>query len=52
MPLIESGRRMPRLHTLIPICSALDISPCQLLEGVGREVAPPASDDPVEATDV
>jgi hypothetical protein len=39
MPLIESGRRMPRLHTLILICSALDISPCQLLEGVGREVA-------------
>jgi transcriptional regulator with XRE-family HTH domain len=49
MPLIENGHRMPRLHTLILVCTALDISPCQLLEGVGREVARPASEDQIEA---
>jgi transcriptional regulator with XRE-family HTH domain len=52
MPLIENGRRMPRLHTLILICTALHISPCQLLEGVGREVTGSPSGDPVEAADV
>jgi transcriptional regulator with XRE-family HTH domain len=51
MTLIERGRRMPRLHTLILICTALDISPCQLLEGIGQEVTRPASGDAGEADD-
>jgi transcriptional regulator with XRE-family HTH domain len=51
IPLIEGGRRMPRLHTLILICTALDISPCQLLEGVGQEVGRPTSGDPVGSGD-
>jgi transcriptional regulator with XRE-family HTH domain len=49
MTLIERGHRMPRLHTLILICTALDISPCQLLEGVGQEVARPPSGGQVAA---
>jgi hypothetical protein len=40
---------MPRLHTLILICTALDISPCQLLEGIGQDVARSASGDQVAA---
>jgi len=51
MTLIENGRRMPRLHTLIRICAALDLSPCQLLEGIGQEIAGQTSADPVGADD-
>lgn len=32
--LIEGGRQMPKLHTLIRLGIALDLSPCQLLEGI------------------
>jgi transcriptional regulator with XRE-family HTH domain len=41
IPLIEGGLRMPRLHTLIKLGAALDISPCQLLEGIRWEPAGP-----------
>jgi transcriptional regulator with XRE-family HTH domain len=48
IPLIEGGRRMPRLHTLIRLGTALDMSPCQLLEGIRWEPtgeAPAAPDE-------
>jgi transcriptional regulator with XRE-family HTH domain len=51
IPLIESGRRMPRLHTLIRICTALDLSPCQLLEGIGPEPIGEVPAAPGEADD-
>jgi transcriptional regulator with XRE-family HTH domain len=51
IPLIEGGRRMPRLHTLILICTALDLSPCQLLEGIRPEPIGEVSADPGEADD-
>jgi transcriptional regulator with XRE-family HTH domain len=35
--LIENGRRMPKLHTLIKIAIVLDVSPGQLLEGIRPE---------------
>ncbi len=51
MPLIEGGRRMPRLHTLILICTALDISPCQLLEGIRPETVEKVPTAPGEDDD-
>jgi transcriptional regulator with XRE-family HTH domain len=51
IPLIEGGRRMPKLHTLIRIGTALDISPCQLLEGIEWKPAGPASEHPVGTDD-
>jgi transcriptional regulator with XRE-family HTH domain len=50
--LIESGRRMPRLDTLILLARALDVADAQLLAGVDeaaiewrrrRSVGPPGS---------
>jgi transcriptional regulator with XRE-family HTH domain len=49
--LIENGRRQPRLHTLIRIGTALDLSPCQLLEGIGWEPTRPASREEREDDD-
>lgn len=45
--LIEKGARMPRLDTLIRLGTALEVSPCQLLEGIGPGPAggPGAADD-------
>ncbi len=37
--LIEKGRRMPYLYTLVKIAGALEVSTCQLLEGVEWKVA-------------
>ncbi len=42
IPLIERGRRMPKLHTLIEIATVLDLSPCQLLEGIDWSPGRPA----------
>jgi transcriptional regulator with XRE-family HTH domain len=42
IPLIEGGLRMPRLHTLIKIATVLDLSPCQLLEGIDWSPPRPA----------
>lgn len=49
--LIENGRRQPRLHTLIRIGTALDLSPCQLLEGISWEPASPVSREEEEGRD-
>jgi transcriptional regulator with XRE-family HTH domain len=49
--LIENGRRMPRLDTLIRIGTALDLSPCQLLEGIRWEPARPAPTSPTTDDD-
>jgi transcriptional regulator with XRE-family HTH domain len=35
--LIETGKRLPRLDTLIRLATALDVSPCQLLAGIEWE---------------
>jgi transcriptional regulator with XRE-family HTH domain len=51
IPLIESGRRMPRLHTLIRLGIALDLSPCQLLEGIRPESTEEVPSVPREADD-
>jgi transcriptional regulator with XRE-family HTH domain len=32
--LLESGKRQPRLSTIIQIAGALDIRPCELIEGL------------------
>jgi transcriptional regulator with XRE-family HTH domain len=51
IPLIESGRRMPRLHTLIRLGTALDLSPCQLLEGIRPDPTGDVPAVPGEADD-
>ena len=35
--LLEAGKRMPRLDTLIKVSGALDVSPAKLLEGLRWE---------------
>ncbi|MFT3864493.1 MAG: helix-turn-helix transcriptional regulator [Solirubrobacterales bacterium] len=49
--LIERGRRQPRIHTLIRIATVLDLSPCQLLEGISWEPARPACREEGEGED-
>jgi transcriptional regulator with XRE-family HTH domain len=52
--LLENGRRMPRVHTLICLAGALDVTPNDLLDGItwkpivaiegGLVVTPPEGD--------
>jgi transcriptional regulator with XRE-family HTH domain len=42
--LIESGKRSPRLETLVKLAGALSISPDQLLEGISWAPAPSAQE--------
>jgi transcriptional regulator with XRE-family HTH domain len=35
--LLERGERLPRVDTLVKVAGALEISPCDLLEGIAWE---------------
>ena len=37
--LIERGQRIPRIDTLVKLAGALEVSPCDLLDGIAWEPA-------------
>lgn len=39
--LIERGKRVPRLETIVKLAGALQVEPCALLEGMAWELDPP-----------
>lgn len=39
--LLEHGRRVPRLDTLVKLAGAVDVEPCALLMGMAWEFDPP-----------
>lgn len=39
--LIERGKRVPRLETIVKLAGALQVEPCALLEGMAWKLDPP-----------
>lgn len=39
--LLEHGRRLPRLDTLVKLARAVEVEPCALLRGMAWELEPP-----------
>ena len=39
--LIESGKRLPRLDTIVKLAGAVEVEPCALLMGMAWELEPP-----------
>lgn len=39
--LIERGKRVPRLETIVKLAGALQVEPCALLEGLAWKLDPP-----------
>lgn len=39
--LIEGGRRLPRLDTIVKLAGALEVQPCALLAGMAWRLDPP-----------
>ncbi len=39
--LIEGGKRLPRLDTIVKLAGALEVEPCALLAGMAWELEPP-----------
>ena len=39
--LIESGKRLPRLDTIVKLAGAVEVEPCALLMGMAWELDPP-----------
>lgn len=39
--LLEHGRRLPRLDTLVKLAGAVEVEPCALLTGMAWELEPP-----------
>ena len=39
--LIESGKRLPRLDTIVKLAGAVEVEPCALLAGLAWELDPP-----------
>ena len=39
--LIESGKRLPRLDTIVKLGGAVEVSPCELLIGIPWKLEPP-----------
>lgn len=39
--LLETGKRLPRLDTLVKLAAALEVEPCELLRGIEWIPAPP-----------
>lgn len=39
--LIEGGKRVPRLDTIVKLAGALEVEPCALLAGMAWELDPP-----------
>jgi hypothetical protein len=39
--LLEHGRRVPRLDTIVKLAGAVEVEPCALLTGLAWELDPP-----------
>jgi transcriptional regulator with XRE-family HTH domain len=39
--MIEAGKRLPRLDTIVKLGGALEVEPCALLDGMAWELDPP-----------
>jgi transcriptional regulator with XRE-family HTH domain len=39
--LIEGGKRLPRLDTIVKLAGALEVQPCELLNGMAWKLEPP-----------
>ncbi len=39
--LIEGGKRVPRLDTIVKLAGAVGVQPCELLRGIVWELSPP-----------
>jgi len=42
--LIEGGKRVPRLDTIVKLAGAVGVDPCALLEGIAWELSPPTEE--------
>jgi transcriptional regulator with XRE-family HTH domain len=39
--LVEGGKRVPRLDTIVKLAGAVGVEPCELLRGIAWELSPP-----------